>query len=205
MNCTNLFGNIRLFSLSAVLGFLFFGASANAALIEFFLQGQAGAGLRSGNETGIVNGVPGSGGITAGGIVFDNVANTMLINVGWGSGNGFTNLTGNATAMHIHGSPTGSFTTNSGVLIGLDGLTPFFNNSATNGGFRGTVSISGANVVVSDLLAGRYYLNVHTTANPGGEIRGNLIAVPEPTSIALVGLTLGGLAFRRFRRNAKRS
>ena len=203
MNFRDLFGTIRLFSLSAVLGFITFGVSANAALIQFVLQGQAGAGLLSGNETGVINGVPGSGGITAGGIVFDDVANTMLINVGWGSGRGFTNMSGNVAAMHIHGSPTGSFTTNSGVLIGLDGLAGF-TNSATNGGFSGTVAITGAGVVVSDLMAGRYYLNAHTAANGGGEIRGNLIAVPEPTSMALVGLTLAGLVFRRFRRKAKR-
>ena len=46
----------------------------------------------------------------------------------------------------------------------------------------------------SILLAGHYYFNVHTAANGGGEIRGNLVAVPEPGSFALMGLVSVGMA-----------
>jgi len=28
---------------------------------------------------------------------------------------------------------------------------------------------------MADLLGGRYYINVHTAANPGGEIRGQVM------------------------------
>jgi hypothetical protein len=37
------------------------------------------------------------------------------------------------------------------------------------------------------MAAGEAYLNIHTTVNPGGEIRGFLQAVPEPSSLALAG------------------
>lgn len=79
---------------------------ANAAIVIFQLQGNAGFGLLGGNENPPVTG-GGSGGIVGDGIFFDDVTNELTINVAWGSGNGFTDLTGDATAMHIHdaGSP----------------------------------------------------------------------------------------------------
>ena len=45
------------------------------------------------------------------------------------------------------------------------------------------------------LASGRAYWNIHSFAFPGGEIRGFLVPVPEPSSLALLGL--GGLALVR--------
>jgi CHRD domain/PEP-CTERM motif len=52
------------------------------------------------------------------------------------------------------------------------------------------------------LLAGDTYLNIHTTAFPGGEIRGFLSAVPDPSTWAmmLIGFAGLGFAFRQSRR-----
>ena len=55
----------------------------------------------------------------------------------------------------------------------------------------------------SDLLGGLWYINIHTTAFPGGEIRGQVRVVPEPSSLALATLSCVGLLIsgRRFRRS----
>src|SRR5262245_35423224 len=83
------------------------GATVNAAILQFDLIGKAGTGLLPGNENGTVLGTPGSGGEISGGITFNDVTNVLTLNTGWGTANGFTNLTGNATAGHLHG-PTAS-------------------------------------------------------------------------------------------------
>ena len=90
--------------LLAPLALLALSTSAPAAVILFDLVGTAGPGLLGGNEapTPIVGG--GSGGEIGAGIFFDDVTRVLTINIGWGSGNGFTDLTSPATAGgHIHG------------------------------------------------------------------------------------------------------
>jgi hypothetical protein len=53
---------------------------------------------------------------------------------------------------------------------------------------------------VSALFSGELYLNFHTSAFPGGEVRGQIFAVPTPGSAGiLAGVGLMGL--RRRRRN----
>jgi hypothetical protein len=50
----------------------------------------------------------------------------------------------------------------------------------------GTIPSAEAALLAS-MKAGTSYLNIHTTLNPGGEIRGFLTAVPEPSSLVLLG------------------
>jgi hypothetical protein len=191
---------------STILSSMLVAFATQAAVFDFDLQGRAGFGLLSGNELHTVNGTPGSGGETGLGIFYNDVSNLLTINIGWGSGNGFTDLTGNATAGHIHGLTSGSaptsFTQTATVRYGLDSLAGW-NNSASNGGFIGTVTISEADEAA--LFAGRMYINVHTSSNGPGEIRGQLTAVPEPgETVAAVSVALGLFAVgRRFRSSVK--
>ena len=106
------------------------------------------------------------------------------------------NLTGTVTAAHIHGPA--SQTAAAGVLFSLGGATPGFNSSGTNGGWTNTtVNVS---TQEANLLGGLLYLNAHTAVNSGGEIRGNLVPIPEPTSAALLGAA--GLVFLARRRRS---
>ena len=61
---------------------------------------------------------------------------------------------------------------------------------------------SAQTALVNGMLAGNSYLNIHTTAFPGGEIRGFLVVTPEPATLALFGSGLGvvGAMVRRRRR-----
>jgi hypothetical protein len=64
-------------------------------------------------------------------------------------------------------------------------------------------TVAGAEAaLVAALLAGETYINIHTTNFGGGEIRGFLGAVPEPSTWAmmLIGFAGLGFAFRKSRR-----
>ena len=91
---------LRSVSLGFVVAVLM-AAPANADVIDFLLSGSGGSGLLPTNEVPAVTG--GTGGIGPGGISLDTDTAMMSIDVRWGSGNGFTDLTGDATMMHIHG------------------------------------------------------------------------------------------------------
>jgi hypothetical protein len=176
-----------------------FVPAAKAVITDFKLEGKAGIGLLPGNENVTLLGTPGSGGEVGAGIFFNDAGNQLTINLGWGSGNGFTDLSGTASGFHIHGptaSPApASYLQSTGILIFLDSL-PGYNSSATNGGFSNTITLTSPQV--TQLFAGQLYINVHTPTNGSGEARGNLVPVPEPASLGLLGtIAIAVLAPRR--------
>ena len=181
----------------AIVGAMSFVSLAEAQIVSFDLQGNAGTGLLPGNENPGVT-ASSTGGEIDLGVRFDVALSRLFINVGWGTGNGFTDLTGDATAMHIHEAANNDFSTNGGVFAGLNGLSGF-EASLSSGGFDGFVDITDSGDIAS-LMSGNMYLNVHTAANGGGELRGNLVAVPEPSSLAVIGLASIAFVSRRRRR-----
>jgi len=67
---------------------------------------------------------------------------------------------------------------------------------------NGGTAASAEAALFAGISAGESYLNIHTNAFPGGEIRGFLVAVPEPFTLSLFGAGLAGAAMLRRRRRA---
>ena len=72
----------------------------------------------------------------------------------------YSGLSGPATAAHFHGPAEAG--KNAGVAVAIP-------NAGTSPA-EGSATLTDAQA--ADLMAGKYYVNVHTAANPGGEIRG---------------------------------
>jgi len=74
----------------------------------------------------------------------------------------YSGLSGPATAAHFHGPAEPG--KNAGVAVAIP-------NAGTSPA-EGSATLTDAQA--ADLTAGKYYINVHTAANPGGEIRGQV-------------------------------
>jgi hypothetical protein len=74
----------------------------------------------------------------------------------------YSGLTGPATAAHFHGPAEPGM--NAGIAVAIP--------NAASSPAEGSATLTDAQA--HDLLAGKYYVNVHTAANPGGEIRGQV-------------------------------
>ncbi len=94
----------------------------------------------------------------------------------------FSGLLEPQTAAHIHRGARG---VNGPVVIGA----PTFPLGSP---ITYTTTINAA--ILNDLLAENLYLNVHSQRYRAGEIRGQLHAVPEPSSYALAGAGLLAVA-----------
>lgn len=142
---------------------------------------------------------------------FDPTAHTMRVQAT------FSSLLGTTTAAHIHapaplGGTAGVATqvpTFGGFPLGVTSgtydhifdmtLASSYNPAfiTLNGGTPGTAE----SALFARLIAGEAYFNIHSSAYPGGEIRGFLSAVPEPATWLMIitgfGMIGGALRQRR--------
>jgi len=179
--------------------------SANAAVHIF------GANLSGSNEVP-PNASPGSGFVK---VTIDDIANTIQFNAD------FSGLTGMTTAAHVHCcSLPGA---NAPVAVG-PGTLPSFPLGVSSGSYDFTLNLLDAatytagfvtnfgggtlqgarDTIIARMMDGETYFNIHTSVFPGGEIRGQLAAIPEPESWAMMigGFALVGAAIRRRRISA---
>lgn len=159
---------MRIFTLLSAFFFtLAMAHPARAAIIQFQVD------LDGGQEVPVVTEI-GTGTAT---VTLDD-ANGLL---SWSIT--FQNLTGAVTLIHFHGpAPVG---VNGGIQVTLTaGPSPIVGSATIDASQQ------------ADLLAGLWYINIHTAFFPSGEIRGQVLRadlvrmVPEPAALSLLG---GGL------------
>lgn len=143
------------------------------------------------------NASQGTGTATVG---FDIDTHTLVIDVT------FSGLIGMTTAAHIHcctavpGEGTAGVATQTpnfvdfplGVIAGTyshvfdTSLTGTWNQAFINA--HGGTTAGAEAALLAGLDSGEAYLNIHTMAAPGGEIRGFLQPVPEPAEMAMLAI-----------------
>jgi CHRD domain-containing protein/PEP-CTERM motif-containing protein len=148
-------------------------------------------------------------------VTFDFDLFTMHIKVS------FQDLAGAVSAAHIHCCTTVAGAGIASIAIPFSG----FPTGVTSGSFDqafdmtlassydptfitangGTISTA-SNALFGGVEQGKAYVNIHTDAYPGGEIRGFLapVLVPEPEIYAFLSVGLGLLAVAARRRHAAR-
>lgn len=130
----------------------------------------------------------------------------------------FSGLTGVTTIAHIH-APTAVANAGTVGVATHPGTFPGFPVGVTSGTYAGTFDMTQTSIYTAPFLAlgggtaagaeslllssiqqGRAYFNIHTNFAPGGEIRGFLRPVPEPSSCVLFGAGCIGLLVHLRRR-----
>ncbi len=123
-------------------------------------------------------------GFGTGDVTYDDSSGLLSWNIS------YSGLIGSPTLAHFHGpAPPG---TPAGIRVDIAG-----NSGGVASPMIGSTSITPA--FGTELLDGLWYINIHSTFRPGGEIRGQLHAIPEPATCAMLAMAVVGLLAGRRR------
>lgn len=130
------------------------------------------------------NASPGTG---FGSMSYDDVTNQLDWNIT------FSDLVAGATAAHFHGPAAPG--TNAPIQVPIPLGT---SSGMTSGLLTGSATLT--DVQEAQLLSDLWYVNIHSSVFPGGEIRGQAQVVPLPAAAWLLVSGLSGLTLTRVRR-----
>jgi len=175
--------------------------SAQAALLQYSVS-------LDGPSESPANASPGIG---SGTVNYDDSAHTLQLQVS------FSGLTGTTTASHIHAPTVSPFSGTANVATTVPSFAGF-PLGVTSGSYSDTLDLTSASsynpafisanggtpagaesALAAAMAGGEAYWNIHSSTFNGGEIRGFLVPVPEPSTLALLGLGAGALVWRRRR------
>ena len=162
-------------------------SSANAALLVYttFLDGPSES---------PPNASPGTGSAR---VDYDDLAHSMRVRAT------FSDLLGTTTAAHIHAPTAVPLAGTAGVATQVPSFSGFplgvtagsmdttFDLTLAGSWNPAYVTANGGTAAGAEtalaaaLAAGKSYFNIHSTVEPGGEIRGFLQLIPEPTTVSL--------------------
>jgi hypothetical protein len=148
-------------------------------------------------------------------VSIDTVAHTLTVQ------ETFSGLVSPTTASHIHCCTASPDSGTAGVATMVPTFS-LFPVGVTSGTFTQTLDTASAatynpafitanggtpasafDALLAGLNMGEAYINIHTEQFPGGEIRGFLTAVPEPSTWAMMILGFAGIGFMAYRRKSK--
>jgi hypothetical protein len=148
--------NLRMFGSPALLAVtLLLGACATAPLVDVSVV--AFRGKLSASEEVPPGTSPGTGTLKA---TFNTQSNLLNWTVT------YTGLTGPVVAGHFHGPAL--LGQNAGVALGFSG--------SLDSPIKGSATLTAAQA--ADFMSGKWYVNLHTAANKGGEIRAQALLEP---------------------------
>jgi len=164
-------------------------ASAQAAIFQY------GVTFTDAGET-----LPSPGATGSGTVTYDSTAHSLQLQAS------FSGLVGTTTASHIH-APTAVAGTGNASVATTTPTFALFPLGVSSGTFANTLDLTQASsynpafvtangnttagaeaALAAAIAAGKAYWNIHSTYAAGGEIRGFIVPIPEPSSLALIGL-----------------